>query len=221
MPSIVQSNSTRASSSLAFTNPVGANNTIIVAVGSDNVGDTISISDGVNTYHSLVSFQNAAGNRQIRVFWAFGAAGGSTTISASGITGSPFLAIHEFPPVTSQDVSANASGSTNSASSGNATTNNANELLFGIIAAQPGNVTGLVPGSGFTAAQTATSGTNWAFITEWQFVSAVGSYAATATASVGKGGSFNWGAEIVTFVSQGSSGSSSNDIIQSRLKVLP
>src|ERR1051326_1679436 len=96
---------------LAFDNPVQAHSTIIVVAGSQNVADTLTVSDGVNAYTAKPAIQNASGAQLYRLFFALNVAAGATSITVSGL-GSPisFLAIHEFSLANAFDQIASASG---------------------------------------------------------------------------------------------------------------
>lgn len=198
MPSIVQSKGI-VGTSLAFDSPVTNGNTIIVCVSDSAVGDTITISDGVNTYTADAAIQNAAASRQGRVFRKVNATGGNLTVTVSGTTGTCILQIHEFPAVIAFDQLATGSGSGSPLSSSAVTPGSANELLFGFFFGVVSAVGTFNSGAGWTAALTTVQANDTAAFTEWQFVTSINNYSATATANIGKSGSINWGAQIDTF----------------------
>jgi hypothetical protein len=190
-----------ASQALAFNVNVTAGNFLVAVGGSSSAADTLAIAG----WTALGAIQNAAATRIMRLFYLFNAPGGATTVTLTGLTGAAsFLAIHEFSALNTADVSQSATGTANTQDSGGALTTQAAELLFGFAAGSPTSVSTFVQGAGWTLAETAIDNVNGlAFLTEYQNVVATGTYDATSTTTVGKGGGLNWGAEIATFYQTG------------------
>ncbi len=185
---------------LGFTSNLTAGNMIVVLGGSSNSADTLTVSDGVNTYAALTAILNSGGSAAFRVFYAFNVSAGADTVTLAGLTGAnSMLAIHEFSLLSNFDTSHSASGSGNSQDSGTATTSFASETLFGFSAGVATTLTSINPGAGWNTAESSFSGGLLAYITEYQIGVATGGYNSQSTVTVGKGGSFSWAAEIATF----------------------
>lgn len=191
--------------SLAFSSPNTAGNFLVIGVGAVTSGQTFAVTDSHNTYSSLPSFLNASGGLELQIFFVGGIAGGANTVQFNpGGSFNGFLALAEFSGINTKDVSASANGAGQSADSGGAATNFANELLFGLVGAIDTNnlgISSVTPGTNWTGMETAVdAGTSPSFLTEYQIVSSAGTYDATATIGrVSKSTVASWGAEIVTF----------------------
>jgi hypothetical protein len=208
---LVQSASTHGSGAqnLFF----GADNTagnaiIVLGCFAGVTGVNSIIDDAGNSYSHLASFLNGNGALEAQLFYAFNIAGplSGAFNSVTFTPGTPGvdtgIAIHEFSGINSFDVESHNSGSGASQTSNSATTNFADELLFGFTATiLSGASPSATPGTGYTAVRTVAQNgsTLVSFITEYQIVSATGSFAATTSASAGKGGSSNWATQLATF----------------------
>ena len=205
--SFVQSRSTSITSTsgtLAFNSDNTAGNTIIIAAVSDQGSDTLTISDNNgNTYTSLTSV--TASGVTIRLFYAFGINAGANTVTLTSSTSVNLgLTIHEFSGINTIDQTSGNSGTGNSQTSNSAsTTTVADELLFGFtgMPMSTGTVQTMTGETGWTTAEVHASSVTEAYLSQYKIVSATGSYAATTTTTVSKGGSGHWGAEIATFYS--------------------
>ncbi len=191
-PSTIQSSNT--SVSVAYTNAQTAGNLNLVAIGwGDNTSSITSVTDSKgNTYTKAVGPTSNTGLQQA-IYYAKNIVVGSNTVTVkfNQAAAYPDVRILEYSgldPSSPLDVSAAATGNGTNASSGSATTNSANELIFGA-----GSTTGVAftaPGSGFTTRVVNIYGN----IAEDATVSSTGSYAATATNS----GGF-WVMQMATF----------------------
>src|ERR1043166_2238557 len=164
---LVQSASTNQTSgsslSLAFSTNITSGNAIIVAVHGDAFPNSLTISDGVNTYSALAEV-GSGGTPSLRIFYALGVAAGATTITATaGSNNVMAIAIHEYSGIIGFDVSTSNAGSFGTTqAAGSITTNFASELLFGATAVQTSSG-GMLSQSadtsnGFTKEQTSPSG---------------------------------------------------------------
>src|SRR5271155_4453717 len=164
----------------------------VVVVGWDDTVSTVqSVKDSAgNTYRLAIGPTSGTGLRQ-SIYYAANIAGGSNkvTVTFSQAAASPDVRILEYRGVTALDVTAGASGSSTSASSGAATTTSANELIFG--ADYVATLTGAA-GSGFTSRIITTPDGD---IAEDKVVTTVGSN--NATASLTSAGP--WVMQMVTF----------------------
>jgi hypothetical protein len=138
------------------------------------------------------------------LFYAFDIAGSGNSVTFTPGTGGvdTGIAIHEFSGLNNFDVESHNNGSGTSQTSNSATTNFANELLFGFTSLTLNGISAsIIPGTGFTQAEVLaqTGAAAVSFLTEYQVVSSTGSFAATTTASAGKGGAVNWATQIATF----------------------
>jgi hypothetical protein len=181
------------SHAVAFPSSVADHNTIVVAVGWGNPSITASVTDSAgNTYSSAVgpTSMPTSGFAQ-QVFYAADVTGGNITVTVtySASTGDSRVAIHELGNVNKDplDVTAFSTGISGPPTSGLATTNFANELLFGWSLSNLG--TQADTGAGFT--QLESPGLE---ATEFKIVSSVDSYAATFTSTGG-----DWAAQLATF----------------------
>ncbi|HEY7042458.1 MAG TPA: PQQ-dependent sugar dehydrogenase [Nocardioidaceae bacterium] len=182
-PAFVQVRANEVSSgttnSLAFTNAPKAGNLIVVYVLWNNAGAvTLSDSRG-DTYASAGSRTTWGSNYSAQTFYAKNIVGGATTVTATfgtSLTSFGIVYVHEYSGVDKTnplDVTATATGTAKAMSSGNVTTTNATDLLFGAGASSNAVNQG---GTGYTTRSTA-SGNR----TEDRVVTSTGSYAATAS----------------------------------------
>lgn len=201
----VQSRSVAGAGPLAYSSNVTAGNLLIVLAGSLDLagGATFAVSDTQgNAYSSLALVDgNPAGGRA-QIFFAIAKATGANSVTLTTASATPQLAIHEFSGVSSTlDASHSAAGAGTSQDSGPAATAFPSELLFGFslhVMTGSGSVT---VGAGWTQAENLINAPNiGGILTEFQTVSATGTFNATSTSSGGKGFSDQWLAEIATFV---------------------
>jgi len=150
----------------------------VVAVGWNDTTSTVqSVKDsGGNSY--LLAIGPTIGTAlQQSIYYAPAIVGGGNTVTVTfnQAAALPDIRILEYRGVTTLDVTAGASGSSTAASSGAATTTNANELVFGanMVAAQNKTV-----GTGFTSRIITVPDSDLA---EDKIVTAAGSNSATAT----------------------------------------
>jgi hypothetical protein len=152
----------------------------VVVVGWNDVTSTVqSVTDSRGNVYSLaVGPTTGSGERQ-SIYYAANIAGGSNTVAVqfNQPAAYPDVRILEYRGVSSVDVTAAASGSSATASSGPATTTSANELIFAANTVSTGNT---AAGSGFTARIITTPDLD---IAEDQVVSSTGTYTATALLS--------------------------------------
>lgn len=194
----VQSTHSTALTTAAFGSNNTAGNMIIVFVTQQgNV--TFSCSDSAgNVYTPLAVQHNIPNTVSAQIFYSIGIAGNpANTITVTPSSGTPgSIAIHEFSGLSAFDVSAAATGQGNVEDSGAAVTNFANELLFGYETGNTalGQATATV-GVGWTLAETIGS----QYLTQYQIVSATGSYNSTTTTTTIKSGVLNWIEQIATF----------------------
>ncbi len=182
-PAFVQGGNTQVVSgttaSLAFPGANTAGNLIVAYVVWDNTG-TVTVSDTKgNTYTAGTARQTWGNNWSAQVFYASNIAGGSNTVKATfatAITSFGIVYLHEYSGLATAspvDVSATATGTSASMSSGAVSTTSANDLLF---AAGASANTVTAPGTGFT-----TRLTGFGNLTEDRLAATTGSYAGTAT----------------------------------------
>jgi hypothetical protein len=199
LPAYVQSNQLVASvtfNPLAYNAPNTAGNTLVVfgrftgGSGTPTIKDTNS-----NTWVQLFSNTNGS---DLNVIWVAYSAVGTTTTNYVTVVqptqNTLQLAIAEYSGVTSispqLDQSTSAIGTSTSASSGNVTTLQANELILGFIDNATSSGLTVTPTNSFTARQTV----NGNLVIMDKTVTTAGAYAATATIS----SSVAWFAAIAT-----------------------
>jgi hypothetical protein len=150
----------------------------VVVVGWNDTTATVqSVKDSAgNTYSLAIGPTSGTALRQ-SIYYAANITGGSNTVTVmfSQAAVYPDVRILEYKGVTTLDVTAGASGSSTSASSGAATTTGANELIFG---ANMVSTTTKAAGSGFTSRVITTPDGD---IAEDKIVTTAGSNSATAT----------------------------------------
>ena len=150
----------------------------VVAVGWNDTTSTISsVKDSAgNSYSVAIGPTTGTGMRQ-SIYYAANIAGGTNTVTVtfSQAAAFPDVRILEYRGVTALDVTAGASGSSTSASSGAATTTSANELIFG---ADYVSTLTRAAGSGFTSRIITSPDGD---IAEDKVVTTAGSNSATAT----------------------------------------
>jgi outer membrane protein assembly factor BamB len=176
---------------LAFSGANTAGNLIVVYVVWDNPG-TVKVSDTRgNTYKAATARQTFGNNWSAQVFYASSVRGGSNTVKASfgtAISSFGLLYLHEYSGLAKKspvDVSASATGTSASMSSGAVTTTHAHDLLF---AAGASDVT-VTRGAGFTTRLKA-----FGNLTEDRVVTAKGPHAGTASQN-----GTTWAMQLVAF----------------------
>ena len=187
------SNAGGTSLAVAFAANNAAGNFIIVSSGWGSTTITASISDSAgNTYQTYVGHPvtDAGGGRRGQVWFAENCLAGANTVTVtcSAAVGKN-VEIHEYSGVATSasfDVVANATGGpSTTADSGNATTAQNNELLFGFCFTGPVTFTA---GTNYTLRQTTARGAS-----EDRLLNTAGANNATMTISV----SSNWGMIMV------------------------
>jgi hypothetical protein len=170
----------------------------IVVVGWRDTTTTVSsVADNASNVYTLAgSMITGTGLRQ-SIYYASNITGGgpafrpTVTVTFSAPAAFPDVRILEYSGVSTLDVTAGASGTAATASSGAATTTAANELIFG---ADRVSTTTTAAGTGFTSRIITTTDRD---IAEDRIVTATGSY--SATAAVSAGGGRNWVMQMATF----------------------
>ncbi|MDQ2775354.1 MAG: S8 family serine peptidase [Acidobacteriota bacterium] len=160
-----------------------------LAVQINNGDDTVaSVSDTQkNTFAKAVSLK--VGNQDIEIWYAMNIVGGTDTITVKGNSNTAYIwaAASEYSGVTTTnalDAKTSASGSGQSASSGNTlTTTQANEVVIGIAdwySCNPNTIP--TPGTGYTSRQTASCLANSdETVAQDRVLSSAGTYSVTAT----------------------------------------
>jgi hypothetical protein len=194
--SFVQENPGSCNPCSSTTVPFGSNNTAgnlsVVAINFVDTASLLSVTDTQgNVYVRASGIHNAAGSALAYIYYAKNIKGGANSVTVT-LNSSVILEVivHEYSgldTVSPLDVTASSSGVSSSLDSGPATTNFANELIFGW---GPNGGSGPTAGAGFTARSTSTGD-----ITEDKVVSAIGTYDATATLN----GGGNWEMQMATF----------------------
>ena len=173
--------------SLAFPSNTTAGNFIVVAIrlGSATVVPTVADSGG-NTYtEDRRQVQTTDGHRAF-IFSAPNIAGGADTVTVTWTGGvSIRFAIHEYSGLATSgalDQVNSGEDTTNTAwNSGDVTTTQADELLFGFASGQNSGVRTVTKGAAYTLRQYLTTASQFRIITEDQIVSATGTYNANWT----------------------------------------
>jgi glucose/arabinose dehydrogenase len=188
----------QSSVTVTYTSAQVAGDTNILAIGwNDATSNITSVTDSAgNIYQLAVPVARGAGLSQA-IYYAKNikaAAAGTNTVTVTFNTATPFvdLRITEYSgldPVNPFDVGTSASGTSATANSGSVATSAAHELVFGA-----GMTTGgfSTAGGGFTSRVITVPDLD---IAEDRFVTATGSYSATASLS----GSAAWVMQVATF----------------------
>src|SRR5262245_9487860 len=186
---------------------VAATDTVFVSVSIDPSAGTVSCTDsGGNTYTVDVDVQNGSGTSGVRTILLSSLittplnAGDTITVTHPSVD-SRAISVSEFSGVSTLDRTASATGSSASLSSGaTATTNQADELLFGNIGTEAKKTDPFTPGTGYTGLPRENSGVvgpssdNVTINPEYRIVAVMASYVADGTA-----GTHPWAAAIATF----------------------
>jgi hypothetical protein len=187
------SSATTSSLGSSFGSSVTSGHLIVIALGAnDSNPNNISVSDSLGTSYSYAVSRSdvlGTGNYSTRIAWGVAPSTGADTVTLSiGGAGDDFvrLLIHEYSGANAIDVTASATGTSATLDTGFATTNHANELIFGWMISNAGVTS---PGSGFTLRETSGSES-----TMDKTVDLAGSYNVTAPTT-----SSNWSALMATF----------------------
>lgn len=164
----------------AFSSNVTAGHLLVAAIGGGTVSNTVTDSQG-NTYTKAKDGTNPAmgggGGYYVAIYYAVAKNTGPNTVTVNYPGSITFrrIAIHEYSGVNAIDVTSSNTGTGTTVSSGSATTNHANELIFGWMLSDSGVTSA---GSGYTLRETAGSES-----TMDKTVSSIGSYNVTAPTS--------------------------------------
>ncbi len=181
-----------ATVSVSYSSSEKAGDMNVVVVGwNDTTASVQSVKDSVgNTYKLAVGPTKGTALEQ-SIYYAASILGGSNTVTVTFNQAAtyPDVRVLEYSGVASLDVTAGASGNSSSASSGSATTKNANELIFGanMVATQTSGA-----GSGFTKRVITSPDSDLA---EDRTVTSTGANSATATLT----SSGPWVMQMATF----------------------
>ena len=184
---------------VSFSGASSAGDFLVIAVGwTDNTAAVSSIVDTAgNTYQSAVGPTTYGMDLQQTIYYAAGikaAANNKITVTFNTSANGADLRAAEYAglnPTAPFDVSATASGSSSSPSSGAATTRTGRELLIG--AGMTSDIFTPTPSPGFSLSHGGVSGNGNIF--EDEIVSATGSYSAGGTLST----SAEWVMQMATF----------------------
>jgi len=150
----------------------------VVVVGWNDTTATVqSVKDSAGNSYSLAIGPTSGTALRQSIYYAANITGGSNTVTVTFNQAAmyPDVRILEYRGVTSLDVTAGASGSSESANSGSATTTSANELIFGAGTVQ---TTTKAAANGFTSRIITSPDSD---IAEDEITTAAGSYSATST----------------------------------------
>ncbi len=163
---------------------------IIVVGWNDTTSIVQSVKDSAGNIYNLAVGPTAGSGVSQSIYYASNIAAGNNTVTVtfSQAAAYPDIRILEYKGVTTLDAKAGASGSGTTANSGSATTNFANELIFG---ADTITTTTAAVGSGFTSRIVTSPDSDLA---EDKIVTTAGSNSATATL-----GSGAWVMQMATF----------------------
>jgi len=178
--------------SVTYPEPQTAGNLNIVVVGwNDATSAVTSVTDSqLNTYLRAVGPTQGTGLSQ-SIYYASNIKRGSNmvTVTFDNTVQFPDIRVLEYSGADALDVTAEASGNSDTSSSGSATTTQPNELIFG---ANTVATTTQGPGNGFTSRVITSPDGN---IAEDMVVSTAGSYSATASLT----SSGPWVMQMATF----------------------
>ena len=174
-----------------YLNAQTAGNLNIVVVGwSDSTSNVAMVQDSLNNYQPAVATTRTTSHSQA-IYYAPGIQSGNNTVTVTFDQAVPFpdVRVLEYTGVSALDASAAGSGVGPTTSCGPAITSADNELIFAANTVATGNSG---PGADFTQRIITIPNGNLA---EDRIVSAIGSYAATATLT----GSGDWVMQMATF----------------------
>jgi hypothetical protein len=177
---------------IAFPGAQTAGDLNVVVVGWNDVTASVSaVQDSLGNSYTLAIGPTRGTNLSQSIYYAANIKAGSNTVTVTfdQAAAAPDIRILEYRGVTTLDAKIEASGNSDTPSSGSATTTGANELVFG--ANMVATLTAAA-GSGFTSRIITTPDGD---IAEDQVVTTAGSYTASATlTSAGP-----WVMQMVTF----------------------
>lgn len=191
----------------------GSNNTSsnfllcpVILQAAVNNTDTINVTDTLgNSYQHLVSQPFSSGTCLLQVFYVPSCKAGANTVTATitgGISTGGVLFVREWSTVGAIDVQSFGTGTSGSIDSGNVTTTNPIELVYGIagIDILVGSVSSISNGAGYTPiASSVGSSAIPAYLDEYQITATIGTFSANGSIGIAKGSSIAWGSQIVTF----------------------
>jgi len=190
------------SSSLAFPGSNTSGNWIGVVIRAGHSGQVFTVSDTLgNIYRQAVLFNqtlDTPNGDTLAIFYAENITGGANTVTVSDSIANNTLrfALLEYSGLAasnSLDVTAAAQGSGTLASSGNATTTAAGDLLLGALMTGSGQT--YVAGSGFVVEERVPAAPNTKLMVEDRIQATAGGAAATATLSTNA----SWGSAVAAF----------------------
>jgi hypothetical protein len=195
-------------SSLAITvgaSGVTAGDSIIVGFASGTFAGAVGCSDTAGNVYSVDADRNNGGSGRVTICSAHGvaalASGDKITVHYPAFSGYTSATANEFSgllPSGALDKTSTATGNNAAPSSGlTATTSQADELLYGAIFFSGTNFATFTPGAGYTRTNADLAGRPLA--SEYQFVSATGTYRANGTLSTAN----QWAAGIATYRASG------------------
>jgi hypothetical protein len=195
-----------STSNVTFGLDVAAHSLIVVVIskygGSPLAADAVTDNHS-NTYHQVATITYSGDTSlQLCTYYAYNVASGATTVTwACGSSTSISMAIHEYSGVAysadplDQEAHAQATSGT-AANSGNVTTTETDELLFGMVNEfASGTVTIAADGSYTLRQKYENNSTQMTFGSADQIVTATGTYSAAFTL----GSSCGWISRILTF----------------------
>jgi len=201
-----------ASLALAFGSNNTAGNMLLLTTRSSTGNPVISVTDSNgNDWQKISTFSNSTSS--VALFYAPNCKAGANTVTLFRVasTGNISMVIMEYSGVNTLDQSATAGPTTsNSFSSGNITTTQANELLIGYGANETSNGLTITPTNSFTL-QTNASNSGNSFLID-RVVSSTGTFAATT----GFSSSVNWAGGIATFYNDPNFPGQSSGFVQSK-----
>ena len=195
-------------SSLAITvgaSGVTAGDSIIVGFASGTFAGAVGCSDTAGNVYNVDADRNNGGSGRVTICSAHGVAalssGDKITVTYPAFSGYTSATANEFSgllPSGALDQTSTATGNNAAPSSGlTAPTSQANELLYGAIYFSGTNFATFAPGAGYTRTNPDLAGRPLA--SEYQFVSAIGSYQANGALSKAN----QWAAGIATYRASG------------------
>ncbi len=189
---------TTTSSSLAFTANNTAGNWIAVLIRAGGTGQAFTVSDTRgNTYRKAVQYNETVDGTTLGIFYAETIVGGANAITVTNtFSGTLRFAIMEYTGVASAnslDVTAAGQGTSNTPTTGSATTTTSGELVIGLIStANPRTVTA---GSGYVIEERVPAAPNTKLAVEDRVQTVAGPASANGTLNT----SDIWGAAMAAF----------------------
>jgi glucose/arabinose dehydrogenase len=197
---------TVTSSSLAFAASNTAGNWIAVAIRAWKAGPTLTVTDTRgNTYRMAMRFNETVDGMTLAVFYAENVAGGSNTVTVSGIQSSGTLrfAILEYSGVAtaaSLDVTAFAQGTSTAPTTSTVTTTASGSLVLGLLSTA--NARTFTAGGGYVIQDRVPVAPNTKFVVEDRIQTTAGPVSANGTLNT----SDIWGTALAAFRPAGAGG---------------